>query len=123
MVRPAGVEPATLGLEVRRSIQLSYRRMSRFSLLTRRGSTRQHPTCPKTCPPWDMLGFTVVFDLSGRQDRRCWQRLVKVASPRERILPELGLVAQPPNPADDLTDAAPGVQPAVQEAKLGRAVT
>src|SRR5437867_60943 len=39
VVRLAGVEPATLGLEVRCSIHLSYRRAPISSLVTRRGST------------------------------------------------------------------------------------
>src|SRR5206468_2047854 len=43
MVRLAGVEPATLGLEVRCSIQLSYRRVLEFSRLTERASSAAWP--------------------------------------------------------------------------------
>src|SRR2546425_2650670 len=41
MVRLAGVEPATLGLEVRCSIQLSYRRVLEFSRVTARASSAE----------------------------------------------------------------------------------
>jgi hypothetical protein len=44
VVRLAGVEPATLGLEVRRSIQLSYRRIGHLAYITR-GADRGRITC------------------------------------------------------------------------------
>ena len=47
MVRLAGVEPATLGLEVRCSIQLSYRRVLEFSRVTARASSEEGSVMPE----------------------------------------------------------------------------
>ncbi len=46
MVRLAGIEPATLGLEGRCSIRLSYRRVLRLSLLRARGATSAGTAVP-----------------------------------------------------------------------------
>jgi hypothetical protein len=50
LVRLAGIEPATLGLEGRCSIQLSYRRAPRLSLLTPREATAAGLIVPEIVP-------------------------------------------------------------------------
>ena len=50
LVRLAGVEPAALGLEVRCSIQLSYRRVVEFSRVTARASSAEGSVMPEIMP-------------------------------------------------------------------------
>ena len=66
MVRLAGVEPATLGLEVRCSIQLSYRRVLEFSRVTARASSAEGSVMPEIMPvsfratSWRAAGLTML---------------------------------------------------------------
>ena len=76
MVRLAVVEPATLGLEVRCSIQLSYRRVLEFSRVTARASSEDGSVMPEIMPARRLVvGAKILCDLlvpdsvGTRQDR------------------------------------------------------